>query len=161
MRGSTHLLAGAVAGLCVVSTNELPMIGSVTVIGLSLLGSLVPDLDINKSGISTVLKPLHILISLIISPFKWGVHRGITHSLFFALLIGYPVYLINSIYGISILLGILSHIFLDLISDGTQLLAPFSSIVIRLAKIKTGSIGEHAVALCLLLLSVGMIIKIR
>lgn len=158
MTGKTHLLGGAVAGLCVVTTNEITAV-SIVAFSLSLAGSIMPDIDIETSAISKVLRPIHKVYKLLFGPFKCGAHRGITHSLPMAFTFSYLLYLIDPIYGFSILYGIVSHLFLDLISGGEALLAPFTNKRIRLGDIKTGQIGEVAIAFCEILLIACLIIK--
>jgi len=75
---------------------------------LLLLGGIIPDID-------------YIFQILLNEP----IHRTITHSLFFALVS--LVFIKNNKYGLLFTIGILVHIFLDLLTaPGVQLLWPIN-----------------------------------
>ncbi len=141
MRGRTHLVGGITVGLMLITQTELPVLDKVTVMALSSFTSLLPDIDTDTSTISNMLKPLRRLHGLITSPFKFGSHRGITHSLLYALLLALPFIKIP-IFALAVFLGISSHILLDMISGGVCLFSPLSNKRIRLGSIKTNSFME-------------------
>ena len=139
MMGKTHKLGGVCTGLIASSiliqqpyTVEKLAICS-TIIAMSAIGSMWPDIDQRNSTIGKK----HKITSTIVSTFC--KHRGITHAplmyfLLFTILFGIlnkiqiPViktYLISGAFGL--LIGIMSHLLLDMIThDGIPLCYPFS-----------------------------------
>jgi membrane-bound metal-dependent hydrolase YbcI (DUF457 family) len=80
--------------------------------------------------------------------FDINVHRGITHSIFFAILISVIVYSVfrlikdrkASNYALFLALGILTHIFLDFLSPtGVPLLWPYTKMFIPQLSLETSS----------------------
>ena len=137
MMGKTHKLGGVCSGVIVSSfllqqpyTVEKLMICGTIIVG-STIGSLWPDIDQKNSTIGKQ----HKITSTIVSTFC--KHRGITHApliyfLLFALLLPiaksvpfFTTYIVSGLVGIFI--GIMSHLFLDMIThDGIPLCFPFS-----------------------------------
>lgn len=94
-----------------------------------LFGSLLPDIDHTKSTFGSKVKFISYPLSAIFG------HRGITHSLFAILSMSYYVYHLSNTVElhpilnwsfISIIIGYLSHVFIDFFSpQGIQLFYPF------------------------------------
>jgi len=109
-----HALTGSLCGLLFIHYFSLPLWYKGAVIySLVVIGSLLPDIDIPTSYLGRRLKPLSILINLIFS------HRGFTHSLLFC----FFVYLFSLIiglefYGVAVVIGVFSHILIDLLTKG-------------------------------------------
>jgi inner membrane protein len=119
---------------------------------VALLGALVPDVDHAKSFIGRALYPISYPLSKIV------VHRGLTHSLIFALFIAAVTYLVidgfgvNYIYAYAFSVGYMSHIFADMITaGGTEFLFPYRKRI-GLPLIKTGSQIENLIAVTLTLI---------
>src|SRR3989338_10916817 len=88
-----------------------------------LLASILPDIDHAKSKISTKIPIIPLIISLF---FK---HRGIIHSIYFALLASFfAYYYLGYVYALAMLIGYTSHLIADgLTKSGINFLHPFSS----------------------------------
>ena len=114
---------------------------------LVLLGSVLPDIDDGKSKIK---KASGILGSMISFLFK---HRGIFHSLIFALgLFFLTKYVWRGYYAWGLFIGYLAHLLGDALTPmGIQFLYPFSSWKIR-GPIKVGSLGEKVILFSLIIL---------
>lgn len=121
MDGKTHLVAGALAGIGIVSLENKLGIGNnldkiLLVVGCAI-GALLPDADHPEAPVGRVI-PLWIF-------FK---HRTYTHSLVFMIavaLIGIILKL-NIFLVIGILIGILTHLVLDSTTyTGVKWLYPF------------------------------------
>ncbi len=98
MLGITHAVVGATVGLSV--TDSLPLTG------LTVLGSLLPDIDKGTSLLGRY-NPVSCLLP----------HRTLTHSLIFIIL----CYVISPVLAI----GVLTHYVLDMLNPtGIQLLFP-------------------------------------
>ena len=98
MLGVTHAVIGAAVGLSI--TDSLPLTG------LTVLGSLLPDIDKGTSLLGRY-NPTSFLIP----------HRTVTHSLVFMIL----CYVISPVLAI----GVLTHYILDMLNpSGIQLLFP-------------------------------------
>lgn len=166
MRGKTHMLGGVAAGLIGFQlTGDLISANTDTVVPLqktivfgsmltgAFFGSILPDIDHKGSFIGRRMKILSFLVHHSLG------HRGLTHSLLFAILVpalfGFLTLqfatgeiqgvLIAGIFGL--FLGILSHIFLDALTvSGVPLFAPFTNKTFRFGRFRTGGIGEYVVA---------------
>ena len=146
MRGSTHLIVGAAAG--VAATLSIPTEDTKVKIGIftaTLLGSLFPDIDNAQSKLGRKVKPLSIILN------KLFGHRGFIHSPCLLLLLIFTgiFYLFvweawnywPVVAGFAI--GFISHIILDAITKGgIPFLYPFSKKRYNFTIIKTGGIGE-------------------
>ena len=137
MRGITHFLAGAAAGLYYCTTlpeTDVKTLGIIT--GVSAAASLLPDIDVRGSKASVnVGNNLTSVVRLFTS------HRGFFHSpLCWAIAAAavwyfYPQHLTFIIAG---LIGALSHVFLDMWNKkGVPLFFPYPK-KISLMDIKTG-----------------------
>ena len=147
MNGKTHLLGGVTAGLLIISQTDPTVAEGIVSLSLCAIGSLWPDIDIEQSTISQMLKPISIIHVAIGKKLKCGGHRGITHSLLYALLLSAPLLLLNWKYAVSLFVGLLSHMILDMISGGVKLLAPFYDKRITIGKIKVDTLAESLVYL--------------
>lgn len=139
MMGKTHKLGGVCTGLIASSLliqqpytiEKLTICG--TIIAMSTIGAMWPDIDQKNSTIGKK----HKMTSTIVSTFC--KHRGITHApliyfLLFTILFGIAngikiafmkTYIISGLFGL--IIGIMSHLFLDMIThDGIPLCYPFS-----------------------------------
>jgi len=166
MTGTTHRLAGIGTGIAAIEmlqVNDVKM-QSFLLTGC-ILGSLLPDIDNPQSTISYKIpfvravygifqKLIRLFANVLPKRQKEYVrssigHRGLSHSLFIAIvlpiliwLIGNVIKLNTDIFSLGLMLGLLSHILLDLFSGGTRLFLPFSIHNIKFLKIKTGGIIE-------------------
>lgn len=168
---ATHRLGGLAAGVAAVQllhiTDSPVLVLAVT--GGAVLGSLLPDIDNPRSFISRKIPVFSLLVGLfqgaarVFSCFLPNKqeryvrsvvgHRGITHSLTACLLVAgimaaagvlfrTPADSGYALLGLGVLLGILSHILLDMVAGGVPLFSPFLTGRITLARIKTGGVGE-------------------
>ena len=144
MKGNTHLMGGAAAGilstqlLLTANTPEAPVAAAI-LIGSSLVGSLFPDIDHPGSKIGKKVKILSGTFSMIFG------HRKFCHSIWFLALlegllfaVGAPV---MAMWGFGI--GYLSHIALDMLTvSGVQFLSPVSDKNFRVLTLRTSSWHE-------------------
>ena len=124
MKGSTHLAGGILAGLMLHNAMGGPTIyAGVAVAGLA---ALAPDwIQVNIPGANQVARGI------------MG-HRGLSHWVLTALLIGMGVRFISPSLAAYAMAGWLSHIALDILSGGVPALWPWPGRI-TLANIKTGS----------------------
>ena len=117
---------------------------------IALFG-IIPDIDTHKSKVK-----IPILSFILKTIFK---HRGIFHSVFIPILLFFVLsYLGYYIIGLAVLLGYLSHIFLDALTpSGIRLFWPLRFKVKGF--IKTNSIMEKALFILLSVITIFMIIK--
>ena len=140
MKCATHLTYGILTGVAystLVATNPGQVI---TVVALSSLGSLLPDIDSKSSIISnTLIFPKYL-------PLK---HRGIMHSV--------TLSTVATITNVPFGLGMFSHILLDLLNyKKIKLFAPFSNKKFALKLVKSGGYGDN----CARIIGTGLIIWI-
>ncbi|MFT8484110.1 MULTISPECIES: metal-dependent hydrolase [Gluconobacter] len=140
MTGRSHLLIGGFAVLCAMRWHVLsPEPFSVCT---GLLGSLLPDIDTERSMLGARVKFLSRFLA------RTFGHRGITHS-------GVVLLLIAALVGTfmregalrgpigALLLGVATHIAADLPTGGCQLLAPLSRSRLSFwPYVRTGGLGE-------------------
>lgn len=173
MTGTTHRLAGIGTGIAAIEMLQVNdvKIQSVLLTGC-ILGSLLPDIDNPQSTISykiPFIRTIYSIFQKLIRLFanilpkrqkeyvKSSIgHRGLSHSLFAAIMVPVLVWVTGSIlhlhadtFSIGLLFGLLSHIFLDLFSGGTRLFLPFSIHNIKFLKIKTGGMIEWIIRIVL------------
>ncbi|SFR93858.1 metal-dependent hydrolase [Anaeromicropila populeti] len=179
MTGVTHKIGGIAAGTIAIAAVPVERTDiKVIVLTGAVVGSLLPDIDQPRSTIGRKLKAVSwgigvfrflLKISTCLLPVKEkkyirGVagHRGITHSLLACFMVMGAFYLFRpcvpfqSYYvGLAegVIVGMWSHIFLDMLSNGVPLFTPISNKRIVLARIKTGGIREWLVRVILLLLA--------
>lgn len=173
MTGKTHATAGALFGVLFAEQiveqtfangNDNVVVSAAgviaSVIGASVLGSLLPDIDIDGSAISKFLFPFRLVYRILGAIFKefkihWFKHRGLTHTLLipvlgfmFACLFvrqtpeAYSAYSFYVACGVAV--GALSHLLLDAMNPtGVPVLAPFTKrnihIMPKFMCITTGS----------------------
>jgi inner membrane protein len=134
MRYYTHLAFGFLSGLII-----MPFIAAdkIIFIALVLLGSILPDIDQPNSKISNNIPILPRLISI------FSKHRGVFHSLLFAVLIpGLLWIFIGYSYGIAVFTGYLSHLLIDAFTkQGINFLHPFANMHLS-GFIETGTFSE-------------------
>lgn len=167
MRYKTHVAGGLLAGVSSlnliadklnISSDITSYEGMVFITG-AVIGSLFPDIDHRGSYLGRKAK-----ITSTITNALFG-HRGITHSpiamgafVFFLYLLS-KLFIVTSpfikLWFIGFFLGILSHIFLDMLTKGgVPLLLPFTKKRISLTKMKTGSMGEKLVMIIMVIVCV-------
>lgn len=121
MMKPTHILVGT---LC-----SIPLISNLGFVGcIGLVGTTLPDIDI-KLGIK---------------------HRTITHSLITCLVLGLPLYALNSAVGSVFIFNYILHLFLDTMTEmGVPWLYPICKRRFSFKLCKTGGTLDY----CLMLLS--------
>lgn len=117
MMGVTHMLIGAAAGVPIAA-----LVGEPALIGVALLGGLIPDLDASEATLKhwklklgegkkgLTVKPFY-LVSEVIRLFL--PHRGWLHSLWAALIISALFLLAGWQWSLAIFFGYLSHLLAD------------------------------------------------
>ena len=170
MTGTTHYLGGVLTGLALVAcaTPDLSslegIVISVAAIGVSSLGSLIPDIDHPNSTASKRFKLLNLLykgVSSIGRIFKSDTfeHRGIMHTLIVPVVFLTAQFFVkNAVVDyllIAGMVGYLSHIVLDALNPtGIPVLAPFYKNKIQFLPkrvcIKTSSPAEIIVKMSLI-----------
>ncbi len=142
----THLLLGIISFLLV---KEYLFGNLIILFLLVLLGSIFPDIDDGKSRMK---RASGIIGSIISFFFK---HRGIFHSLTFALLsLGLISFFWKSYYAWAFFIGYLVHLLGDsLTPHGITFFYPFSNFKLK-GPIRVGSIGETIILMGLILLIV-------
>jgi len=146
----THLVFGFLFGLLVSSIFN---VGNIYLFMLFVLFAAgLPDIDHPKSKYGRRLGIISKAINLVAG------HRGIFHSLLFALLFGIAFWYFNKTAGLGIFIGYLSHLIGDGFSrEGVNLLYPFSKLEIR-GFFRVGSFIEHILFFILLGLSLFLVI---
>jgi inner membrane protein len=98
-----------------------------------MFATIIVDIDSKKSmvGKFILLRPLQVFIS----------HRGVLHTLFACFVFSFLIYLFNQFAAWGFLVGYLSHLFLDFLTSGVELLWPLK-IKMGLG-IKTGGLIEE------------------
>lgn len=168
MMASTHRLGGLAAGIALSIALAHKPEEAMLITDLSILGSLLPDIDNGNSSIScnlpltrlvvaigqsTIRFICHFLPKKLRKPILCSIgHRGFSHSIlgiafFFFLTAGICRSIgvekhITMLAASAISVGVASHIVLDMLSGGSPLFCPVSTIRITLARIKTGGVME-------------------
>jgi len=153
MQGTTHMVGGAVLVAAYTVGRQLGLAPAeeLTMIGLGIVGGLIPDIDHPNSKISNKLKPVSAFVSLMFS------HRGFFHSpiiylilwLLWLLRCPFPAY---TLWGNCLFLGIASHLILDSLNPaGIPTLFPFSTKKYHFTKIRTGGTIESFIQISLLI----------
>lgn len=135
----------------------------VALLGGSFIGSLLPDLDQPSSKISCSLGIITKGISKTLN--KLFGHRGFTHTIWFAFICAailvpgyslfnfYPVNIVYTGFIVGILIGVVSHLCLDSLTEGKiKPLYPLSSFKVGVGLVKNNKINWVYVAIILLLL---------
>ncbi|MFC1800682.1 metal-dependent hydrolase [Nanoarchaeota archaeon] len=134
MLWKTHLAFGLLAALI---TRSFVNTGNIFIFfALVLIGALLPDIDHPNSKINQKLKITKIFGYI----FK---HRGIFHTLFFALLLPGLIYFsVGKPYGTALFIGYLSHLLIDgLTVSGINFLHPIANLRIS-GFVETGTMAE-------------------
>jgi len=146
LRWVTHFLVGFVFYLLLVRVG-LFRLEDVALAGL-IIGSVFPDVDHPQAFLGKIVK-----------------HRGIIHSLLACCISSFVLAILLLIYNVSLLIalaffiGYLSHLAADSLTVmGVEWLQPFKKGKISFI-IRTGSLGESAVATLLILLIITLIIQ--
>ena len=146
----THLVFGFLFGLLVSSIFN---VGNIYLFMLFVLFAAgLPDVDHPKSKYGRRLGIISKIINLVAG------HRGIFHSLFFALLFGIFFWYFNKTAGLGIFTGYFSHLIGDGLSrEGVNLLHPFTKLELK-GFLKVGSSVEHVLFFILFGLSLFLVI---
>lgn len=146
MKGSTHLSAGILCGIMTVSTmKEIPPSEAFTIVSLSAVGSLLPDLDNSWSYIGRKFTAIAWLIQHLIG------HRTALHSAVFWGALSTVAYTIMpmslKIFVVALSIGIISHLILDAMTvSGIQLFWPLWTRRFRLTHARTGGLLDFCIA---------------
>ncbi|MBI4980031.1 metal-dependent hydrolase [Candidatus Woesearchaeota archaeon] len=142
----THLLLGLISFLLV---KEELVGNQLIILLLILLGSILPDIDEENSRINKWGRILGKVIAF------FSKHRGMFHSLLFAVLLSAILgYVWSWYYGIALFIGYLSHLIGDALTPmGIQVFYPFLKFRIK-GPIKTGGWMEWVVRIILVVLIV-------
>lgn len=162
MNYKTHLTGGLLAGSVAfnkvienlnINSNIISAENAIFMSG-TIIGALFPDIDHKGSYIG---RRARIMSTIMSKLFK---HRGFTHSPIPMTIFTFILFLISRLFTISIFvklwfigfyIGVLSHIFLDMITkEGIPLFYPFANKKISLTNIKNGSMGETIIFLLMM-----------
>lgn len=142
------MAGGAAAGLATAILMKEPVVAVAVSGAIAAASALIPDIDHKNSHISHKLKPVGFVASTVFG------HRKLLHSiipylcLYIAAILTFPAFTSIILSG---LVGILSHLFLDMLNpEGVPLFYPFVKKRMSLAKIKTGSGGDTLVGVACL-----------
>lgn len=125
MMGKEHLAFGVVGGLAgsamLLTGGQLGLFEAAGFVGLSAIGSLLPDVDKKGTMGYKMLFPLRWVPFVI-------EHRTYTHDLFWIGVVSLAMYLLHApLVLCGLLVGVLTHIFLDgFTKDGLPILYPFN-----------------------------------
>ncbi|HAS90930.1 MAG TPA: hypothetical protein DCS12_01285 [Clostridiales bacterium] len=154
MTGKTHVLGGIALGAIYSLNKNLGINETIAVTVISAAGSLLPDIDSSNSKFGRTIPFVSIPISKIFG------HRGLFHWPIFYLILGalalnfYGQY---SFYIYPTLIGIFSHLILDILNPlGIPLLSPGSKKV-NLLNIYTGSMSENVLAVIMVIATITVI----
>lgn len=147
--GATHFQAGFSIGLLIGSSQSMSDSGTLILGCIGALAALVPDIDHPGSY-------LRRRMGLLGAPLFWLKHRGLTHTLMFAALVGaLALFALPEAVGLTVLIAYTSHLLMDAMTvSGAPLLWPLAHQSVRVLpiRIRTGSIIEavfHVAALLL------------
>lgn len=166
MTGVTHKLGGILTGVILADQFCNGTVESTFVVAGAVLGSLLPDIDNQRSTIGGMMPGTSILvragqktIRLFSHLFPRKVaedirsligHRGILHSLVAPFVVAAAALLQKNTMAVyffmAVAIGMVSHLILDLFSGGVPLFMPFSMKRIKLAGIRTGGMLERIIA---------------
>lgn len=155
MTYGTHMLGGALGGIIMLNMSSPDPDAAFAILGGSVIGALLPDLDHTQSKISRSNVGTSIIAELVSSLTK---HRGILHTpIFLAVLAILTVSICSAAPAqfsgelrriiVGMMIGYLSHLILDTLNPGGIMwLYPLSKKHYHIAQIKTGKLGEVLVA---------------
>lgn len=169
MMGMTHKIGGVAAALATAnfipafSPDTVGLYGTAIFVAASSFGALLPDVDTDGT-ISQY--PGFNLCHLFFKLFRVK-HRGVTHSLPFALtcfalgvVTGKTLGTASFLIGAGITAGVLSHIILDMLTPkGVQLFFPLP-IKCRIGLFKTDTFADFIVSVALSVLSLVMLLRL-
>ena len=148
MTGKTHIIGGLAASLALANvTNYEPVL----LVGAGVVGALIPDICHGGSTIGRTLPVVSKLVNMLFG------HRSFTHSLLFLLLVGFALksFVVNESVGVGLLIGMISHIVLDMATkNGVKLFFPFKVRIRFPLTTRTGGTVVYVVFAALSLLSV-------
>lgn len=151
MKGSTHVVAGTCAGICMASYASLPLGTGALVIASSAIGSLLPDLDTFTSILGRQVAPISFVIRLVFG------HRTILHAVIPWALAAAAIsglYPDLTLYIIAAAVGIATHLFLDMLNPaGVPLLWPVN-FRFRLGIFRSGGLADSLIGVGLTVLAV-------
>lgn len=150
MNGGTHMLIGLTTGAAVAAYFHVPpFLPVVTLLAVSVLGSVLPDIDHPASFISR-------RVGLLGWPFRLFSHRGFTHSILATLILAFALTYIEAPapLGMALLLGYLSHLLADSMTRaGIRLLWPWRIRVGLPRPLAVGSQIEGLIGILAMILS--------
>lgn len=146
----------------VFNVMDLNFVSGSLLMGGSILGSLLPDIDTTKSYIGMRTKPFSTILSKVVK------HRGITHSVAINILSIVLISLLSSFIEpvtyyllLGIAVGVSSHIFLDsLTNQGVPIFINRNKGRLRLTSFSTGGVIEKITATGLMALNFLLILFI-
>ena len=153
MQAATHLAGGA---LVLALARGFGLEVGPFEVGAVMLGALLPDIDTTTAGAGRYVRPLSRWLET-----RYG-HRTVTHSLLFAVLVAAPLWFLSPGVGLSLFLGIFSHLLLDTanVNGLPYLLFPvqhtFWFLPSRRSRIRYGSSQETTLAVILALSGVAL-----
>lgn len=160
--GRSHLISGVVSGLAVCAVVDVPAVMLPVFVAVSAYSALTPDLDHPAAPAARVLGPISWglcwLVRNVSARTTGATHRGITHSVVFALVWGvlvglaavaaFPVQVALWLSAAAFL-GCLTHIAGDVLTlSGCQHVLWPSAVQVsmpRLVRFRTGGTGERFV----------------
>jgi len=143
MTGKTHSSCGLLVGSLTIEYFNTDLFTSVTIITLAVISSLFPDICHTHSKIGRRFKLISFFIRLLFG------HRTFTHSLLFICIITCLLYIIQTPYHylITMILGLLSHVILDMLTPkGVKLFYPIPISVRLPMTFKTGGLMDISLA---------------
>ena len=142
----THLAFGFLIGLYLIDFFDIKKQGLFLIV--LLFFSVFPDIDEKNSRVFKKLKPISYLAVIV-------GHRNIFHTIYFPIGISIALFVVGQkLLGLAVLIGYLSHLFLDLLSKrGIALFYPLTKKGIK-GFIKVGSLFENIIFIALLILIV-------
>ena len=146
MTGKTHASCGLLVGALTIEYFHTDLFTSITVITLAVISSLLPDICHTQSKIGRKFKILSFLIRLLFG------HRTFTHSLLFIGIIGILLHIIDTpiYYEVAIIIGLISHVILDMVTPkGVKLLYPLPITIKTPLNFKTGGLVDLSLATAL------------
>lgn len=136
MTGRTHLLFGLALAVSVKGAAQ-----DLFFLSLAVISSLLPDLDSTATKVGRKFPRLSRALNLMFG------HRGLSHSLDFALSISLASALILGLWhGLAVSLGYLSHLFLDSLTKGGIRLSVLSNRRVGLRLFRTGGLADQLTA---------------
>lgn len=119
MTGTVHLGAGIVLGIAYAQYSNADTLGSISIVAVTALGALLPDIDHENSKLGRRVWLISWSLRRLLG------HRGLTHSALALVALVALVARTNSTYVIALLVGVASHILLDMLTRrGVRLLYP-------------------------------------